>query len=242
MSVGSSPPERRPIRLTLLRPEGTCTLMPTPGLLALLSVLLLAYIAGATPFGYMVAKWKGIDIRQHGSGNIGATNVIRVMGKKIGLPVFALDVLKGLLPVLLARIWSARMGFDPTWPMLLAALGSVLGHNFTFWLGFKGGKGIATSAGVMLAVLPIALGVALLLWIAIFYTTRYVAIASIAAGISLPLTVLAQRALTGGPALPMLGFAAVIGGLAVWRHRSNIQRLRAGTENRFVSRSHRPTT
>ncbi len=217
--------------------------MPTPGPSVLISILLLAYAIGATPFGYMVAKWKGIDIREHGSGNIGATNVIRVLGKKTGLPVFALDVLKGLLPVIFARMWCAREGYDPTWPMLLAALGSVLGHNFTFWLGFKGGKGIATSAGVMLAVLPVALGVALLLWILLFYTTRYVAIASIAAGISLPLTVLAQRALSApgqAPALPLLGFAAVIGGLAVWRHRSNIRRLREGTENRFVPRSQRP--
>lgn len=217
--------------------------MPTPGPLALISILFLAYGAGATPFGYMVAKWKGLDIRQHGSGNIGATNVIRVMGKKIGLPVFALDVLKGLLPVILARTWCASNGYDPTWPMLLAALGSVLGHNFTFWLGFKGGKGIATSAGAMLAVLPVALGVALLLWILCFFATRYVAVASIAAGISLPLTVLVQRSFTGSPAappLPLLGFATVIGGLAVWRHRSNIQRLRQGTENRFIPRSQRP--
>ncbi|MDB6070375.1 MAG: hypothetical protein JWL81_1546, partial [Verrucomicrobiales bacterium] len=100
--------------------------MPTPGFPALLLILLTAYAVGATPFGYMVAKWKGIDIRQHGSGNIGATNVIRVMGKKIGLPVFALDVLKGLLPVIAAKMWAGRAGFDPSWPMILAALGSVL--------------------------------------------------------------------------------------------------------------------
>lgn len=217
--------------------------MPTPHAPTLITILLLAYVAGATPFGYMVAKWKGLDIRQHGSGNIGATNVIRVMGKKIGLPVFALDVLKGLLPVIFAKMWCAKSGYDPTWPMLLAALGSVLGHNFTFWLGFKGGKGIATSAGAMLAVLPVALGVAILLWIALFFATRYVAVASIAAGISLPLTVLVQRAVsvTGhDPALPLLGFATVIGLLAVWRHRTNISRLREGTENRFVPRSQRP--
>ena len=127
--------------------------MPPPGPLALLSILLLAYVAGATPFGYLVAKWKGIDIRQHGSGNIGATNVIRVLGKKIGIPVFAMDLLKGLLPVVTARLWCTWTAHEPTWPMLLAALGSVLGHNFTFWLGFKGGKGVATSAGAILALL-----------------------------------------------------------------------------------------
>ena len=215
-------------------------MMPTPGPIPLCLILLLAYAAGATPFGYLIARWKGIDIRQHGSGNIGATNVIRVMGKRIGLPVFGLDVLKGLLPVVAARMWSAQQGFDPTWPMLLAALGSVLGHNFTFWLGFKGGKGIATSAGAILALLPAALGVAVALWVICFLVTRYVALASIAAGLSLPLTVLAQRGLTGSPPLPLLGFATVIGLLAVWRHRSNIQRLRQGTENRFVPRSQRP--
>ncbi len=214
--------------------------MPTPGLPALLSILLLAYVAGATPFGYLVAKWKGIDIREHGSGNIGATNVIRVLGKKIGIPVFAMDMLKGLLPVVVARFWCIQTAHEPTWPMLLAALGSVLGHNFTFWLGFKGGKGVATSAGAILALLPAALGVAVLVWMIFFFSTRYVAVASIAAGLSLPLTVLTQRALTGSPALPLLGFATVIGLLAVWRHRSNIQRLREGTENRFIPRSQRP--
>ena len=215
--------------------------MPPPGPLALLSILLLAYVAGATPFGYLVAKWKGIDIRQHGSGNIGATNVIRVLGKKIGIPVFAMDLLKGLLPVVTAQLWCTWAALEPTWPMLLAALGSVLGHNFTFWLGFKGGKGVATSAGAILALLPAALGVAVVVWMIFFFSTRYVAVASIAAGLSLPLTVLAQRTLTGSPALPLLGFATVIGLLAVWRHRSNIQRLREGTENRFIPRSERPT-
>ena len=111
--------------------------MPPPGPLALLAILLLAYVAGATPFGYMAAKWKGIDIREHGSGNIGATNVIRVMGRKVGLPVFSLDVLKGLVPVLVAKTWCAKNGYDATWPMLLAAFGSVVGHNFTFWLGHE---------------------------------------------------------------------------------------------------------
>jgi glycerol-3-phosphate acyltransferase PlsY len=218
--------------------------MPPPVPLALLTIFILSYLAGATPFGYMVARWKGLDIRQHGSGNIGATNVIRVLGKKIGLPVFALDVLKGLLPVIAAKTWCQQHTFDPTWASLLAALGSVLGHNFTFWLGFKGGKGIATSAGAMLAVLPIALGIAILLWVIFFYATRYVAVASIIAGLSLPLTVLAQRALSApgqAPALPLLGFATIIGGLATWRHRSNIRRLRDGTEHRFIPRSQRPS-
>lgn len=211
--------------------------MPTPGFLTLFLVFLLAYIAGATPFGFLVAKWKGVDIRKHGSGNIGATNVIRVMGKKVGIPVFALDFLKGLLPVIFVRNWALSHGLDPAWPSLLAGLGAVMGHNFTFWLGFKGGKGVATSAGVMLALLPVALLAGLVVWLALFYSTRFVAVASIGAGAALPLAVIVQRALTGNPALPMLGFAVVIGGLAVWRHRSNIKRLLNGTENRFERRS-----
>ncbi len=219
--------------------------MAAPGPVWLLTVFLLSYIAGATPFGYLVARWKGLDIRQHGSGNIGATNVIRVLGKKIGLPVFAMDLFKGLLPVLLAKSWSLQSGYDPVWPMLVAALGSVLGHNFTFWLRFRGGKGVATSAGAMIAVLPLALLVAVLVWLLFFLATRYVAVASIAAGLSLPATVLSQRLLSAPadrPALPLLVFAAVIGFLAVWRHRSNIRRLREGTENRFVPRSQRPAS
>lgn len=211
--------------------------MPTPGALPLFVIFLLTYVIGATPFGFLAARWKGVDIRKHGSGNIGATNVIRVMGKKIGLPVFALDCLKGLLPVIFAKSWCASHGFDSTWASLLAGFGSVMGHNFTFWLHFKGGKGIATSAGVMLALLPWALLAALLVWLILFYTTRFVAVASIGAGATLPLAVIVQRALSGGhPALPLLGFATVIGGLAIWRHRSNIKRLMAGTENRFERR------
>ncbi|MES2709053.1 MAG: glycerol-3-phosphate 1-O-acyltransferase PlsY [Verrucomicrobiota bacterium] len=216
--------------------------MPTPGATTLIVVFLLAYIAGATPFGFLAARWKGVDIRQHGSGNIGATNVIRVMGKKIGLPVFALDCLKGVLPVIFAKAWCGNHGFDSTWASLLAGLGSVMGHNFTFWLNFKGGKGVATSAGVMLALLPVALLAGLVVWLILFHTTRFVAVASMGAGAALPLAVLAQRAVTGAPALPLLGFAAIIGGLAIWRHRSNLKRLMAGTENRFERRSKTPVS
>ncbi len=215
--------------------------MPSPGLFELLIILLLAYAAGATPFGYFAGRMNGIDIRDHGSGNIGATNVIRVLGKKIGIPVFALDVFKGLVPVLLAKSWCSQHGYDDQLAAIAAAMGAVLGHNFTFWLRFKGGKGIATSAGVLLAVLPVALGAALLVWLILFYSTRFVAVASIGAGISLPLTVLAQRGLNGAPGLPLLIFAAVIGALAVWRHRSNIQRLLNGTENRFTPKSKTPS-
>ena len=146
-------------------------------------VLVAAYAAGATPFGYLAGKLKGIDIREHGSGNIGATNVIRVLGKGIGIPVFVVDMLKGLVPVVLGAKWAEARGVVSDWPAIAGAAGAVLGHNFTFWLGFRGGKGIATSAGALMALLPVPLLVALGAWLAVFFGTRYVALASIAAAV-----------------------------------------------------------
>ncbi len=195
----------------------------------------LAYVLGATPFGYLAGKWKGVDIRQHGSGNIGATNVIRVMGKKIGVPVFILDMLKGLFPVLGARWWALQQGLSPDWPSIAAGFGAVLGHNFTFWLGFKGGKGIATSAGIMLALLPLPLAVGLAVWLLLFFTTRYVAVGSVGSAVAVPTATWLL-----GASAPLCGFAALIGALAIWRHRGNIQRLTRGEENKFIPKSKRP--
>jgi acyl phosphate:glycerol-3-phosphate acyltransferase len=199
-----------------------------------------AYVAGATPFGYIAGRMRGIDIRQHGSGNIGATNVFRVLGKRTGIPVFILDMLKGWLPVMITRWVLEARGIPSEWPCIAAAVAAVLGHNFTFWLRFRGGKGIATSAGVLLALLPWPLAAALAAWIVLFYSTRYVAVASIAAAIMVPSASIALHLWRGDPALPRVGFAILIGTLAVWRHRSNIRRLLNGTENRFT-RKPRPT-
>ena len=213
----------------------------SPVLLASLIAAAAAYIAGATPFGFMAGRMRGIDIREHGSGNIGATNVIRVLGKGIGIPVFVLDMLKGLLPVVLTRWYCQQQGLDAEWPAIAAAVGAVLGHNFTFWLGFKGGKGIATSAGIMLALLPVPLAVGVLAWLIVFYTSRFVALASIASAFAVPGTALVMRAMYGSPGWPLCGFAILLGAMAVWRHRSNIRRLLDGTENRFVPKSQRTT-
>ncbi len=199
-----------------------------PNLLFTLAPILLGYLIGATPFGFIAGKLKGIDIREHGSGNIGATNVLRVLGKPIGLTVFVLDVLKGLVPVWIATGWS-----DATWVHIATAVATILGHNYTFWLKFRGGKGIATTAGAMLPLIPLPLGVALLLWIITLKVTRYVSIASIAAAVSIPVTATVQALITGQWDPVLLGFAAFIGLLAIWRHRSNIQRLRKGEEHRF---------
>jgi acyl phosphate:glycerol-3-phosphate acyltransferase len=202
-------------------------------------LVVLGYLLGSIPFGYLAGRAKGVDIRKFGSGNIGATNVIRVLGKKIGFPVFILDILKGLLAVMLAWWWCGR---QPAFAKhesagylaeVLGGLGAVLGHNFTFWLGFRGGKGIATSAGVFLGLAPIVLLAVLVVWSVTLAATRYVAVASMAAGVALPIAVAVQGAVRGAQNWPLLGAALVMAVLAIVRHRSNIQRLRTGTESRF---------
>ncbi|HSJ01078.1 MAG: glycerol-3-phosphate 1-O-acyltransferase PlsY [Verrucomicrobium sp.] len=199
----------------------------------------LAYFCGSLPFGYWAGLLRGVDIRKHGSGNIGATNVIRVLGKKTGIPVFILDMLKGLLPTLYAQWWLSSLGAGPTFITTVAvicAAASVIGHSFTFWLGFKGGKGVATSAGAFLGLAPWALLVAIVVWVVVFFATRYVALASIFAAISLPISMFFIMLYGGGlnvGAYILLALGVMMGLLVVVRHRSNIQRMLAGTESRF---------
>ena len=192
-----------------------------------------AFVAGATPFGYLAGRLKGVDVRQHGSGNIGATNVIRVLGKGIGIPVFLLDFLKGLLPVLAVRHFLP----DNENAAIAAGICAVLGHNYTFWLHFKGGKGIATSAGILfgLVLVPAICGV--LTWGIAFFATRYVAVASICASVAIP----TAAAIVYGPG-PLLYFCIFLGALAIWRHRTNIRRLIDGTEHRFTRRGREEQT
>jgi glycerol-3-phosphate acyltransferase PlsY len=231
---------------------------------------LIAFLLGSIPFGLFIARMKGIDIRQHGSGNIGATNVLRVIGKKHGITCLLLDALKGFIPVVIAlnlvQIEGRRVGIPipgldafalhlPAAEQLtaqlvhvLTGLFAILGHNYSPWVGFKGGKGIATSAGVLLGLFPF-FGVMLLIvvWVIVFFTTRYVSVASIAAAAALPiLTHLGSRFhhVNNDKSLPTLWeagtwnkplfvFSVVIAALAIWKHRGNIQRLMNGTENRF---------
>ena len=193
-----------------------------------------SYLIGSIPFGYLAGRLCGVDIRTKGSGNIGATNALRVLGKKWGYTVFLLDFLKAWLPVKLALGWGIALMVHPaSAPGALAGLCSLLGHSFPIWLGFKGGKGIASSAGVMVGLFSLAVFLVCLgMWLLLFTVTRYVSIASIVAAISLPaavgILVLLHRA-------DWLGFtvSVVMAALAIWRHRSNIVRLRAGTEPRF---------
>lgn len=198
------------------------------------------FLCGSVPFGYFAGRLKGMDIRQHGSGNIGATNVIRVCGKGIGIPVFILDMGKGLLPVLIARWWMAGLGTGAT--LLSAAavgagLAAVLGHMFTPWLGFKGGKGVATAAGVLLGIAPLPMLVALAAWLFFFFVTRYVSLASMAAAVAVPATMAAQMVRTHRWDWVLLGFGLLLGLLVIVRHRANIERLMAGTENRAGRRA-----
>jgi len=211
--------------------------MTQPEAIACLMAALASYAIGATPFGYFAGKMRGVDIRQHGSGNIGATNVFRVLGKRVGIPVFILDMLKGWVPVMLTRWMLAEREIPSDWPAIAAAVGAVLGHNFTFWLQFKGGKGIATSAGVLVALLPIPLAAAVVFWLILFFATRYVAVASIGASLMVAVSPAALHLWRGEPGLPLVGFGLLLGLLAVWRHRSNIHRLLNGTENRFKKKS-----
>jgi len=189
------------------------------------------YVVGSVPTGYLLGRARGIDIRQHGSGNIGATNVWRVMGWRWGLIAFASDFLKGFLPLYLVRTLGLPDGGAWATSLLLVVCGlaAIIGHNYTPWLGFKGGKGIATSAGVLGALMPWVLAVALSLWILATLITRTVSIGSLLAA-----AVLAPAAawFYSGQWI-YFGLATLAGGLAVWRHRSNIQRLLAGTESRF---------
>jgi acyl phosphate:glycerol-3-phosphate acyltransferase len=192
----------------------------------------IAYFIGSIPTGYLWARAKGVDIRNVGSGNIGATNVFRFLGKGPGIAVLLIDALKGYLPakflpaLLLQGDTVASAKYQGV--AVVAGLFAVIGHNYTCWLRFKGGKGIATSAGVLIAWAPVALLMTLGSWILIFAVSRYVSLASVLAAIVLPLAVFATRQ----PGY-MIGIASVLSALAIYKHRANVRRLLNGTEHRF---------
>jgi glycerol-3-phosphate acyltransferase PlsY len=195
-----------------------------------------AYLLGSIPTGFLVAKASGVDIRSVGSGNIGATNVFRTVGKSAGIFVLVFDGLKGYaacawLPDLVLRYVSSNGPASRDVAEVLHIIGGVsaiLGHNYTCWLKFKGGKGIATSAGVLAALVPWALIVILTIWIILFAVTRYVSVASIAASVALPLA-----AFLTGSSGTLVAVTGAMAALAVYKHRGNIQRLLNGTESRF---------
>jgi glycerol-3-phosphate acyltransferase PlsY len=211
-------------------------------------VAVVAYFLGSIPTGYLVGKAKGIDLRTAGSGNIGATNALRILGKPAGIFVLLVDAAKGFvacyLGVFVSIYFTNRLSglhstadFDSNsfveafnsiaYFPIIAGIFAVLGHSFTCWLRFKGGKGVATSAGVYFALAPLAVGIALATWIVVFAVSRYVSLASIAAAIALPAAVwlmpnsLALRLVT-----------TALGLLVIWKHKGNIERLLSGRESR----------
>ncbi len=199
-----------------------------------LLIAVLSYFIGSIPSGYLVARSQGVDIRQHGSRNIGATNVLRVMGKKWGYLVFLCDSSKGFLAVKLGFLIAAHSLQSPVLGGVIAAIACILGHNYTLWLGFKGGKGIATSGGVILALFPVAVICCIaFVWVVVFYSSKYVSLASIASAVVLPFSVFLFVAKTGTEFWVVFGFSVLVCVLAVWRHQSNIVRLMNGTETRF---------
>ena len=188
-----------------------------------LLIIIGAYLLGSIPTGLLLAKAAGVDIRATGSGNIGATNVYRTLGRSVGILTLVGDCLKGLIPVLVAR--HLEMG-----DALIAAAGTAafLGHVYTIFLGFKGGKGVATALGVFLGVSPASVGIALIIFIIVVAAWRYISLGSITAAAAMPfiITFLDRRPL-------IIAMTAVIALLVIWKHRENISRLREGTESKF---------
>ena len=215
-----------------------------------------AYLIGSIPFGLLIGLARGVDVRRHGSKNIGATNVWRVLGRPWGPLCFALDVAKGVGPVLIAGwITGALEGRAPEparlWWWLAVAVGAVMGHIFPLWLRFKGGKGVATGFGALAGVYPFITWPALLalaLWLVAAKLTRYVSVASIIGAMSIPVSTVgfslaradgtfAQRWASLGSLWPLFLVTFALAALVVWKHRANLARLRAGTELRIGERT-----
>ena len=195
------------------------------------------YLLGSLPFGYLAGRLAGIDIRKAGSGNIGATNVVRVLGKRYGYPVFVLDFLKGFCAVTISTAIATRA--RPEWGSaemygVLAAVSAVIGHSFPPWLKFRGGKGVATSAGALFGLMPLAMVIGVAIWIVVFCLTRYVSVASITTATVLPLVIfiISARSKVGERALFYCSIC--LAGFVIWRHRSNLSRLMRGSEPRFT--------
>jgi acyl phosphate:glycerol-3-phosphate acyltransferase len=189
-----------------------------------------AYLLGSIPFGYLAGRARGVDIRTVGSRNVGATNVFRTLGKPIGIAVMALDIIKGVVAVVIARLIT-----DDPWPLIAAGC-AVAGHVYPVWLRFSGGKGVAVGAGVAIGLVPFAALVLVPVWVLIVAATRYVSLASLVAAVAFAPTVWAL-----GHDTATVVFAALVSLAVVWRHRANIGRLLQGRELRLdLRRSRRP--
>ena len=194
--------------------------------------VIISYLAGSIPSAYIAGRLRGIDLRKHGSGNLGATNVVRVLGAKTGAVVFIADLLKGFLPVFFLPMYTETL--RPELWALVYGIAAILGHVkpiFLLWKG--GGKGVATASGVFLALAPIPMLVAEVVWIATFYFTRYVSLASLLGAAVLPIAILAWYR---NPQSLVFIASVMIAAFVFWTHRANIGRLRRGQEHRFVKK------
>ena len=200
-------------------------------MMAALPWLAASYLLGAIPTSYLAGRLiRGIDLREHGSHNLGATNLYRVLGWRFAVPVGLFDAAKGLIPVL---VFAPRVSSSELFA-LVCGLMAVLGHVFSVFVGFRGGKGVATAAGVMLGLTPAALGVAVAVWIVLVYSTGYVSLGSIAGAAIFPVAVF----LLDPPSEPLvLWLDIAVAAAIIWFHRGNIKRLLNGTENRFGRRA-----
>lgn len=196
-----------------------------------LLLILLAYLVGSVPTSYLVSRWGyRTDLRKRGSGNLGATNVFRVLGWKAALPVVLVDIGKGFAPT-----WFfATLDTSPLWAWTLAYGGAaIVGHVFPVWLGFRGGKGVATSAGVLAAVAPMATLAGLGVWLVVVFGTRIVSVGSMAAAVTVASVIWLRPPAEGTTVLRVFG--ALLALFVLWAHRANIRRLIRGEENRFGS-------
>jgi glycerol-3-phosphate acyltransferase PlsY len=192
-----------------------------------LLALIGGYIIGSISFAVLITRAKGIDIFSVGSGNPGATNVLRVMGKPYGYTCFLLDAFKGVAAVLIGLGLSLQAELDPQLLGIIGLLGAILGHSFSLFLKFRGGKGVATTVGGLFTLLPLVMLIGAVCWIAVFLVSRYVSLASLVLGVSLPISAFFLK--SDSASFWLCVFLAV---LILVRHRSNIQRLLSGTENR----------
>jgi glycerol-3-phosphate acyltransferase PlsY len=191
--------------------------------------VVLSYLAGSIPAAYLAGKSRGIDLRRYGSGNLGATNVVRTLGWKVGLVVFAFDVAKGAVPVLLLPPWTAAP-LSPQVVAILCGVAAILGHFRPIFLRFgKGGKGVATAAGVFFAVAPLPMLAALAVFAVVVLTSGYVSLGSLTAAVVLPSLLL----VTEGVRSPVFQISVLLAAFVFWTHRANIRRLRRGEEYRF---------
>jgi glycerol-3-phosphate acyltransferase PlsY len=196
--------------------------------------VILSYLAGSIPSAYIAGRVRGVDLRKHGSGNLGATNVVRVLGPKIGGVVFVADLLKGFLPVYFLPAYTASSVLRPEVWALAYGAAAILGHVkpiFLLWKG--GGKGVATASGVFLALAFVPMLIAEVAWITVFYFTRYVSLASLVGAAILPFAIIT---LSRDPRSPVFVASLIIASFVFWTHRANIGRLRRGEEHRFVKK------